>query len=312
MTRPPLLARWLPIPLAAACGSSTPPESACPAPPVAIPRTEDHVIRSEHVGEELRLWIAHPVAGWRGSIPGPVRVLYVLDADLFFGTAVETTRLMHQLYGELPPLLVVGVAYGVGPRRQAELRTRDLTPTADDGFARMRARLDPSGEPLLPEGRRMGGAARFLAFLTREVRPWIEARYDVARNGSVLFGSSLAGLFTLYALSTEPDAFDHYIAVSPALWWDDEVLFSMEADLAAERRDVDADVFLAVGALEEDARNPMLARFRLVTNVERLAETLRGRGYPSLRLRTSVLEGETHTSVVPVALARGLRGLRWH
>jgi len=57
----------------------------------------------------------------------------------------------------------------------------------------------------------------------------------------------------------------------------------------------------------------MLAPFKMVSNVHTLAERLRARGYDSLDLAVFVPEGESHTTVVPVALTRGLRyifGLR--
>jgi len=156
---------------------------------------------------------------------GPRKVLYVLDADLFFGTAVETARLAHQLYGELPPLLVVGIAYGEEPGVQGQLRTRDFTPSADPGFDRMTASF-PGFEPLLPEGERKGGAERFLDFLH-----------------------------------------------------------------------------------EEDPAVPMLAAYRLVSNTQELGRRLEARQRPGLQVTVDVLEGESHTSAVPVSLARGLRAL---
>ena len=278
------------------------------APRVAVPHTEDHGIASRHVGRELRLWIARPVGGWRGLPPEPPRVLWVLDGDLFFGTAVETTRLMHQLFGELPPLLVVGVAYGTDdPRAQAELRARDLTPSVDAGLAAQGAALAADREPLLPEGRRMGGAAEFLAFLVEEARPYVAERFEVAPGDDVLFGSSLGGLFATWAFLTAPGAFHDTIAVSPALWWDDEAVFDLEARTARERRDVEARMVLAAGSLEEPPGVPFLERFRLVGNTRRMAERLARRAWPSLRVEHRVLEGETHTSVVAPALSRGLR-----
>ena len=278
------------------------------APRVAIPHTEDHRIASRHVGRDLRLWIARPVGGWRGLPPEPPRVLWVLDGDLFFGTAVETTRLMHQLYGELPPLLVVGVAYGTDdPRTQAELRTRDLTPTADAGLEAQAAALAGDREPLLPEGRRMGGAPELLAFLLEEARPFVAGRFEVAPGGDVLFGSSLGGLFATWALLTAPGAFPDTVAVSPALWWDEEAVFDLEARSARERDDAEARVVLAAGSLEEPPGVPFLERFRLVGNTRRMAGRLAARAWPSLRVELRVLEGETHTSVVAPALTRGLR-----
>jgi hypothetical protein len=276
--------------------------------PVVIPQTAVFDLRSAHAEADLQVWVAQPVPGLRPFPPGPRRCLYVLDANLFFGTAVEMTRLMSQLYGELPPLLVVGIAYDTWvPHLQAELRARDFTPTADAGFEAMARALPGAPEPTLPEGGRLGRAARFLDFLTEELRPFIEGEYEVAPGGSVLFGSSLGGLFALYAMMERPSAFDVYLAVSPAIWWGSGLLLRREEELASSLDDLDTTLFLAVGAGEEREDIPMLASFRMVSNVRTLADRLRGRGYPSLDLATFIPEGESHTSVVPVALTRGLR-----
>jgi predicted alpha/beta superfamily hydrolase len=276
--------------------------------PVTLHHTEDHLLRSEHVEEEFHLWIARPMEGFAGPASQPPVALWVLDGDLFFGTAVEMTRLMHRLYGELPPILVVGVAYGTDdPQAQGELRNRDFTPTADAEFLEMGRRMNPSWEPLLPEGRRMGRARPFLRFLVEEARPYVEARFDVAPGSTTLFGSSLGGLFAVWSKLAEPGAFDRTIAVSPALWWDGGAVMILEERVAGSSDDLPGKLFLAVGGLEEPEHQPVLARFRLVSNVRTLAERLESRGYPSLEVTAQVLEGETHTSVVPVGLTRGLR-----
>jgi len=280
------------------------------APGVTIPHTEVHALHSEHVDADFEVWIAHPVAGVMPLPPGPHGVLYVLDANLFFGTAVEMTRIMSQLYGELPPLVVVGIAYPTDdPALQAELRARDFTPTVDSGFEEMAKNMPGAREPTLPEGRRLGGAGRFLRFLREEVRPFVEDRVPVAEGGRILFGSSLGGLFVVHAFLESPESFDSYIATSPALWWGDGALFDREAERAGASEDIDVDLVLAVGGLEEDPRVPMLSQFKMITNVDALAERLRTRGYESLRLSKLVLEGESHTSVVPVALTRGLKAI---
>lgn len=276
--------------------------------PVTLPATEAHVLRSDEAETDFEIRVAHPVAGMWPLPPGPRDVLYLLDADLWFGTAVEMTRVMHQLYGELPPLLVVGVGYPTNdPSLQGELRARDFTPTADPGFESMARTLPGTPEPTLPEGRRLGGAPSFLRFLLDRVVPFVSRRYPVDGGRSTLFGSSLGGLFTLWAFLRRPDAFDAWIATSPALWWGDRLLFDLEAGSVDALRDVDTDLVLAVGSLEEDPRIPILAQFEMITNVRRMEERLEGRGHTSLRLSTHVLEGESHTSVVPPALTRGLR-----
>ena len=293
---------------AASSGASAAQEISDMHRPVVIPETEVFDVHSVRADADYQIWVASPMAGMRPFPTGPRKCLYVLDANLFFATAVEMTRLMSQLYGELPPLLVVGIAYDTSvPPLQGELRARDFTPTADAGFAAMARTMPGAPQPTLPEGRRFGRALEFLDFLTAEVRPFVEQRFEVAEGGSMLFGSSLGGLFALYAMMERPRAFDAYIAVSPAIWWDNAFLLNREAELAASRDDLAATLFMAVGGGEERADIPALAPFRMVSNVAALAERLNARDHKSLQMVTFVPEGESHTTVVPVALTRGLR-----
>jgi predicted alpha/beta superfamily hydrolase len=272
---------------------------------VAIPQTEVMDIHSLSAETDYQLWVATPRAAMAPVAAGPQGVLYVLDANLIFGTAVEMTRVMRELYGELPPLLVVGIAYGTDSASlQTEMRTRDFTPTADSGFGAMAL-----PDPALPEGHRLGRAPQFLEFLTREVKPLIERKYDVAKQPTTIFGSSLGGLFALYALVEHPEAFDTFVAVSPALWWGNRMLLKREQELSSARVDLKANVFLAVGADEERADVPALAAFRMVSNVREFQLQLSGRQFPSLTVASLVAEGETHTTVIPVALTRALRAL---
>lgn len=274
--------------------------------PVAIPRSEVHAISSRHAEADFELWISTPVPNPRVPTPDRLPVLYVTDAELWFGTATEMTRVMHQLFGELPPIVVVGIAYGTDdPAVQGEIRNRDLTPSNDARFEAMARQMDPSWQPRLPEGRRMGRADAFLDFLLEEVRPFVASRHPVADGDDTLFGASLGGLFSLYAFLTRPGAFAHYIASSPAIWWDGEMLFGIEE--RAQLDDVTASLYLGVGALEEGVGLPWLDEFRTVTNVRKMTERLAARALGRVRLDHRVFEGETHTSVVPAVLTRGLR-----
>lgn len=77
------------------------------------------------------------------------------------------------------------------------------------------------------------------------------------------------------------------------------MLFGLEEETAAAIDDVDVNVFMGVGQLEEGVGVPWLDEFRTVTNVTKMAALLAGRGYPSLRIESHIFDGETHTSVVP-------------
>ena len=70
-----------------------------------------------------------------------------------------------------------------------------------------------------------GGSENFIRFLETELQPFIDQMY---RTDSVrtIIGQSLGGLLATEILFRKPDMFDHYIIVSPSLWWDDESLLT--------------------------------------------------------------------------------------
>lgn len=286
----------------------TPPDTPTP---VSLRRTELHTLPSRHVGRSFQLRVAHPVPGFRGGpAPKPRGVLYLLDGDLYFGTATESTRLLNQFMEELPPLLVVGIGYGGDdPALHAELRARDYTPTAPPAWEALTRTLSPGRAPSLPEGARTGGAEAFLDFLEGELRPFVARRWPVPEGDAVLFGSSLGGLLAAWGLLTRPGLMDGWILTSPSLWWDDGVVLAREREGAEAGTKLRGRVHLTAGSLEEGTGIPALDRYRLVSNTRLLAERLAARGDPGLDVTVEVVAGETHTSVVPTALIRGLRAL---
>ena len=264
--------------------------------------TDSFRIASTCVGAEFEIRVALPTPSPWALLPERLPVVYVLDGDLFFGTVTETARLQNLLFSELPPMLIVAIGYGTNdPRVQGEYRNRDLTPTSDPGFEEMGRRMRPGWVPLLPEGQRQGGGDRFLAFIEHELRPQLASRHPIDPGTAALFGSSFGGLLAAHALVTRSSLFDRYLIVSPGLWWHDEVVLKRAAAMSPPP----VRVYLAVGAREEGSGRPELERFRMVSNVRTFAERLSG----VAQLDLDIVPGESHTSVVPIAISRGLRAL---
>lgn len=67
---------------------------------------------------------------------------------------------------------------------------------------------------------RVGGSQKFRDFLRRELMPEVARRYRITAERAIV-GESLAGLFVIETLFTEPDLFDTFIAIDPSLWWND-------------------------------------------------------------------------------------------
>jgi predicted alpha/beta superfamily hydrolase len=261
-------------------------------PRVTIPNSEVRILPSSHVHQDFQILVAlpHGYADTGRAFP----VLYLLDANLNFGTVTETVRLLS-VFQQLPEMIVAGIGYPVdGIFETSRFRTRDLTPTEVEGWDERARDL-----PAVPEAAGSGGAPAFLRFLREELVPFINASYRADGGDQALFGHSFGGLFALFVLFHEPGTLNRYIISSPAIWWDEGVIFSHEATCAATNSDLPARVFMSAGSLEgaPDAGSLMM----------RLANTLQGRNYAGLELTTHVFEEETHLSVVPATISRGLR-----
>jgi predicted alpha/beta superfamily hydrolase len=128
----------------------------------------------------------------------------------------------------IPPLMVVGVPYLAD-------RIHELTPPASGSTAQN-----------FPTA---GGADQTMQFIADELLPWIDAHYPTLPT-RLLAGHSAGGLFALYAMVRRPDLFRVVIAMSPALFWNDDTLSAdVAARLAADTVHT-RTLFLTSGGLE--------------------------------------------------------------
>ena len=113
-----------------------------------------------------------------------------------WGLDETAEALIHS--GQIAPVILAGIDHG------GVDRIDEYTPSCD------------------PRRRAGGRLAAYRAFLTDELKPWIDARYrtrpDAASTG--LAGSSLGGLAALEIGLARPDVFGRLAALSPSLWWD--------------------------------------------------------------------------------------------
>jgi predicted alpha/beta superfamily hydrolase len=111
-------------------------------------------------------------------------------------------------------------------------------------------------------------------------------------------GSSLGGIFGLYSLFRHSDTFQRYIIGSPWIEGDNSQALEFETEYATNHSDLPAQVFIGAGSLEPEF---------VVNNLLQLEKAFQNRNYPNLRLQTQIFEGETHLSVVPYNISRGLK-----
>ncbi len=243
---------------------------------VTLPGTQLRTLHSSATGRDYDIQISLP-ADYARNPNARYPVLYVLDGQWDF-------KLMLSVQGGLvydrwtPQIIIVGITWSGANANYDSLRAMDLTPAAT-------SRLPGSG-----------AAPQFLSFLKDQLIPFVEATYRADPRRRILMGASFGGLFTLYALFTDPGLCAGYMAGSPAVTYASRVGFALESSYAASHHDLPVRLYIAVGSIED-----------LAAPVQEFWGILRGRNYPGLRLETRVIEGERHSGNKPEAFNRGLR-----
>ena len=250
--------------------------SADAVPVVTLPGTQLRTLHAAATGRDYDIQISLP-ADYARNPNARYPVLYVLDGQWDF-------KLMLSVQGGLvydrwtPQIIIVGVTWSGANANYDSLRAMDLTPAAT-------SRLPGSG-----------AAPQFLSFLKDQLIPFVETTYRADPARRILMGASFGGLFTLYALFSDPGLFAGYMAGSPAVTYASRVGFALESSYAASHKDLHARLYIAVGSVED-----------LAAPVQEFWGILRGRSYAGLKLETRVIEGERHSGNKPEGFNRGLR-----
>lgn len=260
------------------------------------------------------------------SVPGkpaPERghpVVYLIDANLHFGIAVDTMR-VQACWPDVRDAIIVGIGYPTDRLAVAlDLRMDDLT-TPIQPCMREQAWFGAMKEPTHGYGK----MDDYLRMIDEEIKPRIGALAPVDASDQTLMGHSLGGLTTLHALFRRTSSFQHFVAIAPSIWWNGREVLQHEAAFVGRVRAgaVQARALISVGELESQPRYPrayadklpsdeegfrrMAAYCRMVENVEELGTRLAAEQRPGFHVQTVVHLGDDHNMVPPAGIARGIR-----
>lgn len=310
---------WLLLAGTAVAGTSTSPSQRKPSVLPVSTKTSATVASSRQIdfqskvnGRRYRIQVALPI----GAPPDRgFPVVYVLDGDGYFGTWAAAAR-MRAMAGELEPAVVVGVGY---PESEQDMmatmvrRMDELAPTIDPAVSKV---LGPAAP--VPHA----GAADLLQILHTEVPSLLSSVVKVDESRRILFGHSLGGLFTVYALFAHPDYFSTYLALSPSIWLSDRAVLGGKPGFLEQAKAgrVAARVYLVVGGKEQPSADEplhgelpkgmteaevreMVARAAMVDNTMELLRDLQvPGGAPGYEVKGRVVPGESHSSVAWAAV----------
>jgi predicted alpha/beta superfamily hydrolase len=243
--------------LACQAGASTP-------EPLAIGQT--FTIDSAQVKEARRINVYIPPGFAGQALP----VMYMPDGGL--GEDFLHVAGLLQVgagNGTMRPFILVGI--------ENTERRRDLTgPTTD-----------PEDRKIAP---RVGGSLAFRAFIRTELMPEIARRYRVTGETAIV-GESLAGLFVVETLLTEPDLFDTYIAIDPSLWWNKGALVQRALPAIKGGK----ALYLSTSGQAQIGAQVTALAARLKT------------GAPALHWRREEMPAETHATIYHPAALKAFR-----
>ncbi len=198
---------------------------------IVIGKTDS--VQSTILGENRKIWVHVPDGGASQKYP----VVYVLDGDGHFSSVVGMIQQLSIINGNTmcPKMIVVGI-----PNTD---RTRDLTPTHIDA--------DPAMMMDSAFAKTSGGGENFIAFMEKELMPYIEAKYPTVPY-KMLIGHSFGGLAVMQTFTHHNHLFNSYICIDPSMWWDKQKLLKQAQKVLAEKKFEGKSLYLGIANTMED------------------------------------------------------------
>lgn len=276
-----------------------------------IAGTTFHDVVSAENGATYRVFIYRP----HGDAPKEGwPVIYMTDGNAVIGTAVDVMRAQADYPSgtNVAPGVIVTIGYPVDAAYDPLRRSWDLGVPPGKTYPPFYENTPPV---------KTGGTEGFITFIEDQIKPMVEATVPIDRKRQALFGHSFGGLFVLYSLFTRPSAFTTWIAASPSIYWEDRAIEQFyPAFAAAPDTNAGAALYLSCGAYETENLAPFqigapdaaerLAQKKVTLN-DVLAIEMRDRlnNLPGRPISASfeLYSGETHMSVLPVAVNRAIQ-----
>jgi len=179
---------------------------------------------------------------------------------------------------------IPGQDWHVGQTVDRCIQTGAVAPLIIVGIYNTRARIreyTPTEVPKLGGGR----ADRYAKFLIEEVKPFIDREYRTLSGSqhTGVGGSSLGGLVSLYLGLQHSRIFGKISALSPSVWWNQQVIHRFARTATVELR---PRIWLDIGTREGP---------RIVQDVEKFRDVLLEKGWkPEKDLHYERVEGAEH------------------
>ena len=265
-------------------------------PLASIPATEVRVLQSVVADQDYLISVALPFH-YEEHPEKTYPVIYVLDANLYFGMVVDMVRAMNirvPFCNELPDAMIVGIGYPVTGSlaeiltQVTHLRLRDFMPVRNEGGEQFIQEHFPIPNPIVS-----GNADPFLQFIYQELVPLIESEYRADPADRTLVGHSWGGDFALYPLFQQPQLFQRYVVASAGVDYD----VGLAEQKYAEQHD---SLPIRLHLVMEDMSEEDISRLKSSVTL------LESRRYADFTLTHQIIANCTHCAMVAPAFQAGL------
>lgn len=259
----------------------------------------------------------HRIFLYRPDKPAPLEgwpILYLTDGNACFATSVDALKVQASYPNgtNVNEGVIVAIGYPTDEPYDPLRRSWDLSPPP--------GRVYPPFYPDTPDVK-TGGGSRFLVLIEDELKPWIEQQVPIDQSRQALFGHSFGGLFALFMLFSKPQAFTRWIAASPAIYWEDANILSLEKEfLDSLDAPLDIELHLSAGEYEgeklapfhkgsadEQKRQQNAKEIRTIDLARDLAQRWTASAAFTGIATFEEYAGENHMSVLPAALNRAVQ-----
>ncbi|KQB37815.1 alpha/beta hydrolase [Flavobacterium aquidurense] len=241
-------------------------------------------IQSKELGEKRILNIYLP-EGYKPEDATKYPVIYLLDgsADEDF---IHISGLVQfnsfEWINQVPKSIVVGIA--------TVDRRRDFTfPTTIEKDQKRFATA--------------GHSDKFIAFIEKELQPFIEKKYKTT-NSKTIIGQSLGGLLETEILFKKPTLFNKYIIVSPSIWWNNGSILNQESIMLQEFFSQQTDIYIAVG---KEGLTPTEPARVMEVDANLLAEKIKATKSKNIKVYFDYLPKENHGTILHPAVSNSFK-----
>ncbi|GJM35568.1 MAG: hypothetical protein DHS20C18_45690 [Saprospiraceae bacterium] len=148
-------------------------------------------------------------------------VLYILDGDYNFRYVAGLLELQGGISELIPETILIAIS--------------------GKGTATYRNNCKPNIEGIEDKG----NAEEVAQFIEKELIPYVNANYKTAHY-KILAGHSVGGLFVINTALNHPDLFNHYIAISPALWWGKNAINQVAEKRLSDDKNFKSSVYISL------------------------------------------------------------------